>query len=244
MAEFLNTSAAYAAIEKIVDTANNKVVLISPYIQIPRPLLARLKYIDGKGKNIVVVCREGDLKADARDDLKQIRNLELRFDENLHAKCYFNEESMVISSLNLYDYSQQNNREMGILLSSKDGNIFAQALKEAEFIVDNAQKDSLRRSLFGFVREATSIIYSAIDDDSKTTGRIKMPRRASNSGFCIRCGTHISQDIDHPLCEEHYKVWAQFKDPDYPEKYCYSCGKKSSTSMAKPECTSCHKSAK
>jgi hypothetical protein len=48
MAEFLNTSKAYAEIEAIVNKTKGKLVLISPYIKIPELLLARLKYIDGK----------------------------------------------------------------------------------------------------------------------------------------------------------------------------------------------------
>jgi len=44
---------------------------------------------------------------------------------------------MVITSLNLYDYSQQNNREMGVLLTLKDDHdIFLEAREEANFIVN------------------------------------------------------------------------------------------------------------
>ena len=71
---------------------------------------------------------------EVRSELKQLRNLELRFDEDLPAKCFYNEESMVITSLNLHEHSQQHNREMGILLNSKeDSNVFKEALSEAEF---------------------------------------------------------------------------------------------------------------
>src|SRR3989304_1925090 len=139
MAEFLNTANAYGEIQDIVSNASNKVVLISPYIKIPPLLLDRLKYIDGKGIKIVVVCRKREeLKEDVRNDLKQLKHLELLFDENLHAKCFYNERKMVITSLNLTDYAQQNNREMGILLSLKDDqNVFNEARNEAEFIVIN-----------------------------------------------------------------------------------------------------------
>jgi len=178
MAKFLNTSKAYAEIEDIVDKAKNKVVLISPYLKIPSPLLARLKHIDRENIRIIVVCRKGDLKDDVKDDLKQLRNLELRFDENLHAKCFYNETSMVITSLNLHEYSQQNNREMGILLNSTDDNIFSEALNEAEYIVSNAQKDSTVRNVLSEVMKgAKTILDSAVEEDSRTTGRTRITRR-------------------------------------------------------------------
>ena len=164
MAKFLNTSKAYAGIEDIIDKARDRLVLISPYIKIPPLLLERLKYVDRKGVKIVLVCRKKNLKSDVKSDLKQLKHLELVFDEDLHAKCFYNEESMVIGSLNLYDYSQQNNREMGILLSLKDDcNLFNDARNEAEFMVSNAQKDSLIRTVFsGAVKEAKSLVNSAM----------------------------------------------------------------------------------
>ncbi|HUV75950.1 MAG TPA: phospholipase D-like domain-containing protein, partial [Dehalococcoidales bacterium] len=142
MVEFLNKDKAFAEIVEIVSKAKSKLVLISPYIKIPDDLLERLKYMDGKGIRTIVVCREKDLNAEVRGQLKQLKNLELRFDEDLHAKCFYNEESMVITSLNLHEHSQQHNREMGILLSSeKDSNVFKEALSESEFIVSRAKKD-------------------------------------------------------------------------------------------------------
>ena len=170
MVEFLNTSKAYAEIEDIINKADSKVVLISPYIRFPQPLLDRLKYKDGQDIKTVVVCRENDsgknLGDKVRSDLRQLRNLELRFDDNLHAKCFYNEKSMVITSLNLLESSERKNREMGVLLSSeKDLNVFKDALNEAEFIVSNAKKDSLIGSLVrGIVREAKSAMNSTTED--------------------------------------------------------------------------------
>src|SRR3990172_3309773 len=120
MAKFLNTSKAYAEIEDIVSKARNKLVLISPYIKIPKNLLERLKYADNQRVAITLVCRKEDLNPEQRDALATMSNLELRFMINLHAKCFYNEASMVITSLNLYESSAQNNREMGILLTAKD----------------------------------------------------------------------------------------------------------------------------
>ena len=37
--------------------------------------------------------------------------------KNLHAKCYLNEKEALLTSMNLYEYSQEHNDEMGILVS-------------------------------------------------------------------------------------------------------------------------------
>ena len=85
--------------------------------------------------HITVVCRKADLRPETTSELGQVGNLELRFLENLHAKCFYSEESMVVTSLNLHEYSQQLNREMGVLLIAEDGAVFKEALREANFIV-------------------------------------------------------------------------------------------------------------
>ena len=102
MVEFLNKDKAFAKMVEIVSKAKSKLVLISPYIEIPDDLLERLKCIDGKGIKTITVCREKFLNTEAKDELKQLKNLEPRFDKTLHAKCFYTEESMVITSLNLH----------------------------------------------------------------------------------------------------------------------------------------------
>ena len=245
MVEFLNTSKAYAEIEEIIDKATTEVFLISPYIRFPKPLLERLKYKDGQGIKTIVVCREKDLNKDlgaqVRSDLKQLKHLELRFDDDLHAKCFFNQESMVITSLNLLESSERKNREMGVLLSSKeDSRVFKEALNEAEFIVSNAKKDSLIGSLArDFVREAKSVVESQTKDTLKRT---KTTTRTKREGHCIRCNKSIPYDLKSPYCPSCYRVWSKFKDSNYEEEYCHKCGKPNEpTTMKRPLCDSCYR---
>jgi hypothetical protein len=52
-------------------------------------------------------------------------------------------------------------------------------------------------------------------------------------GFCIRTGVPISYNPQQPFCNEAYTIWAQFKNPDYPEKYCHLTGKSSNGKTSK-----------
>jgi len=243
MVEFLNTSKAYAEIEDIIDKADSKVVLISPYMRFPQPLLDRLKDKDGQGIKTVVVCRENDsgknLGDKVRMDLRQLRNLELRFDDNLHAKCFYNEKSMVITSLNLLESSERKNREMGVLLSSeKDLNVFKDALNEAEFIVRNANKDSIMKTVLKrVVKEAKSVIDIPAEDSSR---RVKSTSRNKQTGYCIRCGKNIPFDRERPYCLNCARLWKRRGSYiDEKEKYCHLCGGKIVTTMEFPLCSNC-----
>jgi hypothetical protein len=58
------------------------------------------------------------------------------FCKNLHAKCYLNEESCIITSLNLYEFSMVNNNEMGVLINrAQDVELYRDAYDEAQRII-------------------------------------------------------------------------------------------------------------
>jgi phosphatidylserine/phosphatidylglycerophosphate/cardiolipin synthase-like enzyme len=245
MVKFLNKDAAYAAIVEIVNKADRKLVLICPYMtRIPDDLLQRLKHKDKQGIKTIVVCREKDsgkdLASEVRSELKELRNLELLFDDDLHAKCFYNEKSMVITSLNLHEASARKNREMGVLLSSEeDSSVFNEALEEAEYIIGGAKKDSTLKS---FANRVLKEINSAIDLPTQNTSmKVRSSSRTKQKGYCIRCGKNKTYDLDAPYCPDCYRVWNKFKDPDYKEEFCHLCGTPNQpTTMNKPLCNSCY----
>jgi hypothetical protein len=125
---------------------------------------------------------------------------------------------MIISSLNLYDFSE-NNFEMGILLrAGDDDEAFANAKAHAESLIH------------------TSLGRKAENQTAKEPASVYVP-----NGFCIRGGETISLDAIHPLCLNHYNVWKEHSDLEYPEKYCHICGKSYKTSFNKPLYLSCCK---
>lgn len=54
------------------------------------------------------------IKKDSLDFLKQFPNVEIRYNDRLHAKFYQNDFDYIMTSLNLYDYSLAKNIEVGI----------------------------------------------------------------------------------------------------------------------------------
>ena len=77
---------------------------------------------------------------------------------------------------------------------------------------------------------------SEIIEEVKTRKESNYSSANSNTGYCIRTGVPISYNPKKPMCEDAYKSWSQYKNPDYPEKYCHKTGKKSNgkTSMRNP----------
>jgi hypothetical protein len=140
MVQFLNTQAAYAEIENIVNRSEHKLVMMSPYIQINRTLLQKIFHAsEHRNIDVSLMCRKNDIKPEELDALNKIVRLEIFDLPNLHANCIYNEKAMVISSLNLFDYSQINNRDMGALITyDKDPDAFISAVRESEYMMQLA----------------------------------------------------------------------------------------------------------
>ena len=243
MAKFLTTDGISSEITNIIKNARSQVTLITPYLKVSNILFERLKDADRQSKKINLVYGKDELKPDEKGKLQQLDNLSLHFSKDLHAKCYYNEECMVIASMNLHEYSQQHNKEMGVLLSLKeDYYVFNEALTEAKFILNGAEKYSLIRSVLSkAVKASKSRVAPTVKDELRRPGGKPYSYRTKQPGYCIRCKRRIPYELDYPLCDECFEVWSQYGDLDYPEHYCHTCGKRASTSKARPECDSCYK---
>lgn len=110
---FLTTQGMSYQLEEMFLQAKKHIVIIAPYIKIHKKLKSILADKASQGVKIVVVCRIQDLK----DDLGSITT-SIIDNPKLHAKCYLTEKSALIGSLNLYDFSQINNDEMGVLIEN------------------------------------------------------------------------------------------------------------------------------
>jgi hypothetical protein len=67
--------------------------------------------------------------------------------------------------------------------------------------------------------------------------------RAYNTAFtayCIRTGEKIKYNLNHPFTDPAFQSWNRFKNVDYVEKYCHSCGVPHGTTISKPLCDSCY----
>ena len=125
MAEFLDTQAISNELMKLIKDAKDKIILVSYNFKVNLQIQERLKTKSKIGtlSEIVIVYGRTDLKQKELEWIKEIKDYKLIEKPNLHAKCYLNEERAIICSMNLYDYSQQNNIEMGILITKENDRV-------------------------------------------------------------------------------------------------------------------------
>lgn len=266
MAEFVKGNQLNAELEKVFEQAEEQLIVISPFIKLHSRFIdvLKLKKENHKLKITVVFGKneENISKSFSKGEfefLKDFPNIEIKYEPRLHAKYYANESSALLSSMNLYDFSQNNNIEFGIItkvtmLGSLTGNLIGNTIDSEAFnyfeqVIENSQTLYKRTPVYegkmmGLTKKYT---HSEVEVD-ELSGQFETKTGYSKSnkpdvttedteiGFCIRTGEKITFNPDRPFSDKAFKSWNRFKDKDYKEKYCHYSGEESNgeTSFAKP----------
>ncbi len=249
MANFLSTDGISHHLSEIIkNPSGGRLLLISPYLKFSRRIREQLEYQDMLKRDIRVVYGKSELSPEESEWLSSTK-IRTSFREPLHAKCYMNDSHALITSMNLYEFSQRNNDEMGILVSIEDDSELYQSIKEeAERILRLSEEVELRVKRvedgvdappWGDNIFAPSVDYPVQSEPQRAPTSPPQHTTLPELGFCLRCRTEIPLVLDKPYCNSHYRTWARFKNADYEEDYCHTCGAEHDTSMAKPLCLSC-----
>jgi len=142
MAKYLRTSGISSGIDELIREAKQRVYIISPYLKLSDQIKELLQDKEREKVDVRLIFGKQELNPTEMSFLQSLKYVRLYFSKNLHAKCYLNEHRMIIASMNLYEFSQQNNREMGILVDATaegDRDVYQEAWKDIESILHNAQ---------------------------------------------------------------------------------------------------------
>lgn len=121
----------------LIKKADEKLYIISPYLKLSKDFRDLLTYRNTNRKDTKIIFGKQELNPEQMTFFQGLRFVYLYFSENLHAKCYMNDTRMIITSLNFYDFSMMNNKEMGILIDKADANdnqVYEDAWTEIDFI--------------------------------------------------------------------------------------------------------------
>ena len=111
-----------------------------------------------------IVYGKSELQPQEIEWLRGLTYIRTSFCKNLHAKCCMNEEMCIVTSLNLYEFSQVNNNEMGILIQrADDGQLYKGAYEEAQRIIRIGEE--VRISL-----ERVTVVSEDADSDLAKAG--------------------------------------------------------------------------
>jgi len=146
MAKYLDTSQISSELMQLLKEAKEKIILVTYSLQVNKQIQERLKTKSKLGilSEITLIFGNTTLTSSELKWMSEIDDLRLYQKKNLHAKCYINESKAIISSMNLYEYSQVNNVEMGFLITRKDdGEAYEKMMDDIEDLIINGTRKRL-----------------------------------------------------------------------------------------------------
>lgn len=188
MAKFLSTTGTNYHLEELIKGASDRLILISPFLKLNDRMKELLADKNRLKIDVRIVYGKSELQPQEIEWLRGLTYIRTSFCKNLHAKCYMNEEMCIITSLNLYEFSQVNNNEMGILIQrSDDGQLYKDAYEEAQRIIriSDEVRISLERVASSEPEPAAmpAAEASGIDSDSSTGDKIPSSKLAQKFGL-------------------------------------------------------------
>lgn len=220
MAKFLNTSGTNFFLEELIKNAKERLILISPYLRLNDRIKELLEDKNRLKIDIRIIYGKSDLHPDEIKWMQKLDYVRVSFCKNIHAKCYLNETSCIISSLNLYEFSQVNNNEMGILINKEDDtDVYKDAYEEAQRIIRIS--DEVRISLDEVkTEEVEDNSKELLENSSKLTSsklaakhKLKTPELLDKlvaKGFLT-----LNDGGKHYLTEQGKTVGGEFRSSQY-----------------------------
>ncbi len=168
MAKFLNRQGILKHFERLFVEAKKEIVMIVPFIKTDENILNNFQLAEKKGVEVLIVFKENEVHKSEIDKLKKFNNVTLLHHPNVHAKCYMNDFSLIVCSMNLYEHSMKNNREMGVLL---------------DFFSDEIEGEEIGDIFFDNDDEAIEEAREEVNEIIKSSTIVHKSKKISESGF-------------------------------------------------------------
>lgn len=182
MAKFLNTTGVSYRLEELIKNTQDRLYLISPYLQFHPRIKEHLEYLNIQKRDIRIVYRENKLKVEESNWLEKQIGIRTSICQSLHAKCYLNENEAIVTSMNLYAFSQQNNDEMGILVKkSDDPDLYNEIFKEATRLLTTSEeiRVSVQKVDRGAERKSEKTVSKIVETASNSKSKLLTTKELS-----------------------------------------------------------------
>lgn len=247
MPKFLTTAHISAELVNLIRTAKDEIVIISPYMKVNELLKSEIDLANARKVRFTIIYGKTDMRPEERAWIDGLTTRETGFISNLHAKCYLSESAAIVTSMNLYEYSQQNNDEMGILATREaDAELYQDIYEEARRLGLKANLKlgtQVTPARTATPQPSPQPQRNEVSADARTAPcKFRSRNRLIRSlleGYCIRCQISIEFNRERPLCGDCFGKWARFRNREFPEKFCHKWGGPASTTFAKPLCGDC-----
>jgi hypothetical protein len=157
MPRIVETTETAYLIEKIVKETSRCLIMVSPFLQIHSRLekILKTKFKEASF-TLHIITRSSEKK---KIIWMPVDKTFITYIDKLHAKYYYNEIEGIITSMNLYEYSQVNNIELGVHFTNQD--------EQFNFLKDHYWQYSAFAKPLLVERKLTRLVAENVEDLEK-----------------------------------------------------------------------------
>ena len=229
----------HGSIQQIIQYTDSELYIVTAYAQLTKgddewkSIVKALSTLKNEKKCSIYFFLREPQKEKVIEELKPFAT-EIWLVPNLHAKCYYNGKTALVTSLNFLYHSVQNNFELGIEIPSKKTNELAMI---AEYIKELKRhgKEILKQEQ---TKEKESHIQVFIDPSDNF--EFYSPEKGK-LGFCVKCGKKVEYlDIEMHMIR-CYSCYKKYRFNDIAIEFCHCCGEPyKHRDLTKPFCLFCY----
>lgn len=204
--EFCADSQLKAQIENLVDSAQEYMFVVSPYLDPGNVVLESMIRASNDGINVTLVHHSSQIRKPSSRDwiVRLIRAGVVVYNHpNLHAKLYANESEVVVASMNLVSGSYSNSFEAGVYSDSRELRNSVLSYIDDVIISSDMCSETIESDAppeFGFcIRTKSKIPYNPQRPIERT--EYLNSGRPNDGSYCHSCGHESSTSVEEPLCE-------------------------------------------
>lgn len=205
MAKFITTKQITSELEDLIKKADERLYIVSPYLKLSKDFRDLLTYRNTNRKDTKIIFGKQELNPEQMTFFQGLRFVYLFFSEDLHAKCYINDTKMIITSMNFYDFSMMNNKEMGILIDktvSEDNQVYNDTWSEIDFIEKTSKPFDFVSKPANHTAQTPIIKENKIDTKTETV----IPQKANSYDGKYFSATALSKEIGISAKDLSYKI--------------------------------------
>ncbi|MFD1062744.1 phospholipase D family protein [Winogradskyella litorisediminis] len=227
MAKFITGKELTEAICNIISNAKKDLLIVSPYIKLDDYFKEHLfnKLLANSDLHIFIAFGKNEnnpwksIKKEDFEYFKNFPNVSIIYIPNLHAKYYANEKRGIITSVNLYDYSFDNNVEFGVISENSflaGNDIDYEAWEETMDIIKNnyavfVKRPNYKKKLLGKDYVGSEIVL----DLTKELISGNLSRKVSVFDFKSEYFVNVENQEEKSLTREEFKIQKKTQSSKY-----------------------------
>ena len=148
MARFLATNGVRYLTEGILMSAKESLTLVMNHLKLSDAFLEHIVEVNDKKVDIKIVFRENELTTLQQEALSYLSQVSFYHLETVKTNCCFNEDLLLLSSMNPTEFHEKESKHMGMLIERKqDEVLYKEVIQETYALLSEATKVSFTQEV-------------------------------------------------------------------------------------------------